>query len=82
MLDRMATSKHIHIDATFIHPPDFLQVILYIYIINNFRAPGAYIIMNKKNQELYERVFNSIKYYVTSNNTKIFNIKTTTTDFE
>ena len=66
MLDRIEASKHLHIDATFTHPPEFNQilVILYIDIINNIRAPGAFIIMNKKTQDLYERVFKSIKYYI------------------
>ena len=62
MLNRIAASKHLHIDATFTHPSEFIQllVILYIDIINNIRAPGAFIIMNKKTQDLYERVFKSL----------------------
>ena len=84
MLNRMAASKHIHIDATFVHPPNFIQIliILYIDVINNIRAPGAFIIMNRKTQDLYERVFKSIKYCLTYNKTKIINIKTATIDFE
>ena len=84
MLNRIAASKHLHIDATFIHPPEFMQilVILYIDIINNIIAPGAFIIMNKKTQDLYERVFKSIKYYITSNNIKALNIKTIALDYE
>lgn len=61
MLNRMAASKHIRIDATFIHPPNFLQIliILYIDIINNVRA-GAFVFMNRNSQDFYERVFKSI----------------------
>lgn len=38
--------------------------------------------MNRKTQELYERIFISIKYYLTSNNNKWIKIKTATIDFE
>ena len=84
MFNRMNAAKHIHIDETYIHPPNFMYIliILYIDIINNIRAPSALIIMNRKTQELYERIFKSIKYLITANNKKGINQKTATIDFE
>lgn len=84
MLNRIAASKHINIDVTLVHPPYFIQILilLYIDIINNIRAPGEFIIMNRKTQDLYERVFKSIKYYLSFNNVKNINIKNAKIDFE
>lgn len=82
-MNRITSSKHKHIDATFVHPLNFIQflIILYIDIINIIKPPGVFAFMNTKTQDLYERVFSSNKYYLTFNNKKIINIRTDTIDF-
>ena len=59
-----------------------ILVILYIDVINNVRDLATFVIMNRKPQELYERIFISIKYYFTFNNKQCINIKTAAIDFE
>lgn len=50
MLNRMAASKHTHINATFVHPSNFIQIFIFLHI--DIRAPGAFIIMNRKTQDV------------------------------
>ena len=59
---RLKESKHIFIDGTFHHPPDFYQMLIIMYkdIITNLKISGIYILLKGKNKELYDLSFDSI----------------------
>ena len=59
---RLKASKHLFIDGTFHHPPDFYQMLIIMYkdIITGLKIPGLYILLNSKREILYKIVFESI----------------------
>ena len=59
---RLKASKHIFIDGTFHHPPDFYQMLIIMYkdIITDLKIPALYILLNSKREILYEIVFQSV----------------------
>ena len=65
-IKRLAFSKHLLIDGTFIYPTGFLQTIVIMYYdeIIDKMIPGIYITINNKTEERYLDTFNYIKYYL------------------
>ena len=59
---RLKASKHIFIDGTFHHPPDFYQMLIIMYkdIITDLKIPALYILLNSKREILYEMVFKNV----------------------
>ena len=66
----MRKSKNYFIDTTFHHPPDFKQMLIFMYkdIITELKIPGIYIIKNSKNEQLYDIIFLCIYNLLTLNN--------------
>ena len=83
-LRRAAESNNLFIDSTFIHPPEFIQllVIMYLDIIGFIYIPGVYTIMNSKNEKIYEEILLKIKYLISCNDKFSIKAKTITTDYE
>ena len=56
---RLKATKHICIDETFHHSPDFYQMLIIMYKdkITDLRVPALYILLNSKREILYEIVF-------------------------
>ena len=80
----MRISRHYFIDATFHHPPEYSQLLLIMYIdkIKNLKIPSLYILMNGKNEDLYDNVFNSVINIITQNRSYELEINTIVTDAE
>ena len=59
----MRESEHWMVDATFHHPKEFIQMLIIIYIdpLTKENIPGMYILMNSKNNEIYESFFLDVK---------------------
>ena len=59
---RLKASKHIFIDGTFHHPPDFYQMLIIMYkdIITDLKIPALYILLNSKREILYEILIQSV----------------------
>ena len=55
---------------------------MYKDIITDLKIPGIYILMNSKNEELYNMVFEDVIKLITWGGLKILNIKTIVTDSE
>ena len=55
---------------------------MYKDIITDLKIPGIYILMNSKNEELYNMVFENVIKLITWGGLKILNIKTIVTDSE
>ena len=86
-IKRLAFSKHLLIDGTFIFPTGFLQTIIIMYYdeIINKMIPGIYITINNKTEEGYTDIFIYIKYYIDKllkNRDEQYKFETFTTDFE
>ena len=86
-IKRLAFSKHLLIDGTFIYPTGFLQTIVIMYYdeIIDKMIPGIYITINNKTEERYLDTFNYIKYYlykILEKREEQSNFETYTTDFE
>ena len=62
-IERMRESEHWMMDATFHHPKEFIQMLIIIYIdpLTKENIPGMYILMNSKNNEIYESFFLDVK---------------------
>ena len=80
----MRKSQNIIIDDTFHVPYSFSQslVIMYKDIITSEKYPAFYILMNRKNYELYDIVLKSVINILTQNKLYKLNINTITTDEE
>ena len=83
-LKRIRKSKHIFIDGTFHHPPDFKQmiIIMYIDIITNYKIPAFFILLTGKQQLLYEEIFKSVRNLITDKGKYQLNINSITIDQE
>ena len=81
---RFIKSKNIFIDDTFHHPPDFKQLLIFMYkdIITDKKIPVFYILMNSKEQQLYDLVFESIIKIINSFDITDINIETVVTNQE
>ena len=81
---RIKVSKHIFIDATFHHPPDFYQLLIIMYkdIITGIKIPGIYVLMNSKKEILYQYVFDSIIRLLSDDNNNHIKFETIVTDQE
>ena len=83
-INRISKSNHLFIDGTFHHPIEFklMLIIMYKDILTELKIPGIYILMNSKNEELYNMVFEDVIKLITWGGLKILNIKTIVTDSE
>lgn len=81
---RFIKSKNIFIDDTFHHPPDFKQLLIFMYkdIITDKKLLVFYILVNSKEQQLYDLVFDSIIKIIHSFGCKEINTETVVTDQE
>ena len=61
-INRIKDSKHIYIDATFVVPQEFLQILILLFYDDKLckRYPGAYMVMNNKKETFYITV---LKYF-------------------
>ena len=76
----MKKSKHIFIDGTYIHPFNYIQTIVVLFIdeITNLKVPGLFALLSNKSYNDYKYLFSLIKDYIFD----ISNNKTITIDFE
>ena len=83
-IKRMRKSNYYYIDGTFHHPKEFNQLLIVMYkdIITNIKIPGIYILLNAKNEILYDYVFHSLLNIITSNRKYDIDIKSIVTDSE
>ena len=83
-INRLAAAEHWYIDGTFIHPPNFRQILLIMYldIITNKRIPAFFCILNSKAEILYYKVLLSVKNIISSFNNIPIKLKSVTLDFE
>ena len=83
-LNRISKSNHLFIDGTFHHPIDYCQLLIIMYkdIITDLKIPGIYILLNSKNEDLYNMVFEDVINLITWKGKKEINIKTIVTDSE
>jgi len=81
---RMAKSKHLYFDCTFVYPKDFSQLIIILYFDDDIqkRAPGCYILINNKTENGYKMAFKSFKEIITLGNTIELSLVSYSTDFE
>ena len=59
-INRMRISNKIFIDATFHHPMEYSQLLIIMYIdsLKNTKIAGLYILMNGKQEIIYDYVLN------------------------
>ena len=83
-INELNKSEHWYIDATFIYPPGFKELIVILYIDKdtNKRFPGMFILTNNKHFEGYNLIFGSVKRILTIENSKKLNLKTYCTDYK
>ena len=76
----MKKSRHIFIDGTYIHPFNYIQTIVVLFIdeITNLKVPGLFALLSNKSYNDYKYLFLLIKDYIFDIN----NNKTITIDFE
>ena len=81
---RLKVSKNLFIDATFHHPPEFQQLLIIMYkdIITSLKITGIYILMNSKEEYLYDLVFHSLLRIVWHDNLEHILVETIVTDQE
>ena len=67
----MAQANNWFIDSTFIHPPDFYQLFILMYLdnINFIYVPAIYSIMNNKKSNNYYETLKKIKNLITLKST-------------
>ena len=75
---RVAESYNLFIYSTFVHPPEFTQllVLMYLDVINFVYILGVYAIMNSKEEKLYYETMLKIKNLINCDNK--FRIKANT----
>ena len=63
---RLKASKHIFIDGTFHHPPDFYQMLIIMYkdIITDLKIPALYILLN---EIVFQSIINNILQEIVCN---------------
>ena len=83
-INELNKSEHWYINATFIYPFGFKELIVILYIDKdtNKRFPGMFILTNNKHFEGYNLIFGSVKRILTIENSKKLNLKTYCTDYE
>ena len=66
---RIRKLKHYYIDGTFHHPPEFKQILIFMYkdIITVLKFPGIYALLNGKSEIIYDNAFNNIINIITNN---------------
>jgi len=81
---RLRVSKNIFIDCTYHHPPGFYQLLIIMYkdIITELKIPALYILLNSKNEQMYDLVFESIINIIIKKNIDELNYETIVTDQE
>ena len=81
---RIAKSKHLYFDCTFVYPKEFMQLIVILYFDDDIqkRAPGCYILINNKTENGYKNAFKSFKEIITLGNTIELSLVSYSTDFE
>ena len=81
---KLRAAEHFYIDGTFVFPHGFKKLIAILYKDNNknIRFPGAFALINNKNEAGYLELFTSIYKIITLENTKELNLKSFTTNFE
>ena len=83
-ISRISESKNWLIDATYHHPTEFSKILIIYYqdIISKEKYPSFFILMNNKIYENYINIFESVKLFITQNNTLSYNVETITSDSE
>ena len=83
-MNRITKSNNLFIDGTFHHPVEFTQLLIIMYkdIITDLKIPGIYILLNSKNEDLYNMVFEDVIKLISWQGLKKINIKTIVTDSE
>ena len=68
-IKRLANAMNWFLDGTFIHPPEFSQILILMYLdtINFIYIPGLYAIINSKKEEMYDIVIKQFKNIITCN---------------
>ena len=84
IIARSRLSKYFFIDATFLHPKDYEELIIIVFkdtLIHEY-LPCFYILVNNKSEVMYDMIFKSIIKILTQNNIYRLEVKTITTDTE
>ena len=83
-ISRMGKAENLYIDATFHHPPEFKELLIFMYkdIITELKIPGIYALLNNKSEKIYELVFKDVLKILTWNSLRELNVKTVVTDSE
>ena len=66
-LNRISKSNHLFFGGTFHHPVNFTQLLIIMYkdIITDLKIAGIYILLNSKNEDLYNMVFEDVIKLIT-----------------
>ena len=80
----MRISNNYYIDATFHTPPEFSQLLIFMYKdkITELKIPGLYVLMNGKYKKFYEIIFENVIDIITQYNHYKLNINTIVADAE
>ena len=72
------------VDGTYHHPEGYEQLLIIMYqdIITNEKIAGLYILMNKKNYIIYNKIFESLYNIISDNNQLNIHVKYIITDNE
>ena len=83
-ISRMGKAENLYIDATFHHPPEFKELLIFMYkdIITELKIPSIYALLNNKSEKIYELVFKDVLKILTWNSLRELNVKTVVTDSE
>ena len=83
-IKKLNNSSHYYIDGTFIHPPDFKQLIVILYYdeIINKRMAGMFALINNKKENGYLHLFKRINDILTIENSTELKLSSYTVDFE
>ena len=81
-IKRLRVSKNLFVDSTFHHPPEYHQLLVIMYkdIVTSLKIPGIYILMNSKEEYLYDLVFQSILRIIWLDNRENIKVETIVTD--
>ena len=77
----MGKAENLYIDATFHHPREFEELLIFMYkgVITELKIPGIYALLNNKSEKIYELVFNDVLKILTWNSLRELNVKTVVT---
>ena len=83
-IKNMRNSKHFYIDATFINPKEYSEVIIILYLshISNLKIPGAFILINSKNEIAYNIALSAFYDILTNNNNLKLSLSSISIDYE